>query len=130
MAAMHRFTRHCSKKLSKSGRKANKYLLQRVKGHWHHLRAVFRAPELRIYSLALDATRAAGKDMLFQTLYAPEVGVGAWLPPQAGGGAAGRKKTVGRKMKKTVGRKRKKTIRLTTVSRFGPPCRRKRQEEK
>jgi len=134
MAAMHRFTRHCSKKLSKSGRKANQYLLQRVKGYWHHLRAVFRAPECRIYSLALDATRAAGKDMLFQTLYVPEVGVGAWLPPQAGGGAAGgkktvgrkRKKTVGRKRKKTVGRKRKKTQLLTTVSHSGPPRRRKR----
>ena len=83
MAVMHRFARHCSKKLSKSGRKANQYLLERAKGYWHHLRATFRAPECRIYSLALDATRAAGKDMLFQTLYVPEVGVGAWLPPQA-----------------------------------------------
>jgi hypothetical protein len=64
-----------------------------VKGHWHHLRAVFRAPELRIYSLALDATRAAGKDMLFQTLYAPEVGVGAWLPHRpAAGRREGRKR--------------------------------------
>jgi hypothetical protein len=85
MAVMHRFTRHCSKKLAKSGRKANQYLLQRVKGYWHNLRAAFRAPECRIYSLALDATRAAGKDMLFQTLYVPELGIGGWLPPQAPG---------------------------------------------
>ena len=83
MVAMHRFSRHCSKQLAKSGKKANQYLLKRVKGYWHHLRAVFRAPECRIYSLALDATRAAGKDMLFQTLYVREIGVGAWLPPQA-----------------------------------------------
>ena len=83
MSVMRRFSRHCFKQLSKSGREANQYLLERMKGYWHNIRAMFGAPECRIYSLALDATRAAGKDMLFQTLYVPEIGAAAWLPPQA-----------------------------------------------
>ena len=83
MAVMHRFSRRQAAKMSNSGRAANKYLVQRVKQYWHKVRSAFRAPGARIFSIALDATRVAGKDMLFQALYVPELGAAAWLPPQA-----------------------------------------------
>ena len=35
-------------------------------------------------SVAEDGTRLAGLDMMYSCLWAPSLGVGCWLPPQAG----------------------------------------------
>eukprot|EP00974_Lingulodinium_polyedra_P075586 7323957-Lingulodinium_polyedra.AAC.1 len=51
-------------------------------------RKAFQGAQQPIWSVAWDATRAGGKDLLFSCLWHPASGLAAWLPPQVLGSVA------------------------------------------
>ena len=76
---MSRFQRRI---VSAAAGKANSWIDLRLARYWAAALELSRGGGLHVFGLALDATRAGGKDMLFSCLYFPEVGKGFWLPPQ------------------------------------------------
>ena len=60
---------------------ANSWNDLRLARYWAHVRNVSRTLVLKSIGLALDQTRAGGKDMLYTCMFLPELGQGCWLPP-------------------------------------------------
>lgn len=79
LANMDRFQRSL---VQKSCKMANSWIDLRLARYWAHVLKVCRTPGLQVYGLAMDQTRAGGKDMLYTCLFLPELGQGCWLPPQ------------------------------------------------
>ena len=57
-------------------RGGHEFIFDRCGRYWQSCMNLGRSPDQRIYSVAWDATRCAGKDMVYMRLYLPRLGLG------------------------------------------------------
>ena len=64
--------------------RANETRKERTKSYSDSAAEDFQASKVRIISIASDASRVNGKDVMVSALYAPEIDLACWGDPMAG----------------------------------------------
>ena len=75
--------RHYKKDVPFADAVANRWVEPSVRRYWGQLQVVMQSATQPVYSLAWDATRLSGDDLLFSSMYAPSVQKACWCAPKA-----------------------------------------------